>query len=179
MALFAARYAQAFAEVVAARHLDVAAVQQQLADFAATLAGSRDLREVMGNPSIPQEQKLKVIDAIAVKIGFLHEVRNFIAVLAEHDRLLALDEVMAEYRAVMDAEQGIVEVTVSSAHPLAAEDRADLEEKIASLARAKIHAIYCEDASLLGGVVVRIGSTVYDGSVRGRLQQLKEVLVAQ
>ncbi|MHB1020863.1 MAG: ATP synthase F1 subunit delta [Acidobacteriaceae bacterium] len=179
MALFAARYAQAFAAVVVADKLDVAVVQQQLADYSATLTGSGDLREVLGNPSIPKDQKLKVVDAIAGKIGLFQQVRNFIAVLMEHDRLLSLDEVIVEYSAVMDAQQGIVVAEIFTTSPLGQPERAGLEEKIAVMANAKIRAIYREDASLLGGVVVRIGSTVYDGSVRGQLQQLKQELVAQ
>lgn len=179
MALFAARYAQAFAEVVTAEKLDVAAVRQQLADFSATLAGSKNLCEVMGNPSIPKDQKLKVVDAIAEKVGLFRQVRNFVAVLMEHDRLLSLDEVLTEYSAVMDAQQGIVVAEIFTAHPLERQDQIALEEKISTLAKGKIRATYCEDASLLGGVVVRIGSTVYDGSVRGQLEQLKQELVAQ
>ncbi len=66
---------------------------------AGTLAGSRELREVLMNPSIATEQKLKVLDAIAGRIGMFPQVRNFIAVIMDHRRLAELNEILAEYHA--------------------------------------------------------------------------------
>jgi F-type H+-transporting ATPase subunit delta len=177
MAVFAPHYARAFAQVVAAKKLDVAAAQQQLRDFAGTLAGSRELHEVLLNPSIPEEQKLRVLDAIAGKIGMLREVRNFIAVIMDHHRLGSLDEILAEYDLVADEGSGIAEAEITSARPLNDEDRATLEEQVAKLAGGRVRASYKEDSALLGGAVVKIGATVYDGSVRAQLQQLKERLI--
>ncbi len=95
MSVLSLRYAHAFAPVVTAARLDVATVQQQLADFSGTFAGSHELREVLMNPSIPNEQKLKVLDAIAGRIGMFSQVRNFLAVIMEHQRLDELDEILA------------------------------------------------------------------------------------
>ena len=78
---------------------------------------------------------------------------------------------------MVDEHAGATEARITSAHPLNAEDRAQLEAQIAKLAGARVRASYAEDASLLGGAVVEIGSTVYDGSVRAQLQQLKQKLV--
>ncbi|NYF79529.1 ATP synthase F1 subunit delta [Granulicella arctica] len=178
MAVFAPRYAHAFAEVVASKRLDVVAAQQQLRDFAGTLAGSSDLHEVLLNPSIAEEQKLKVLDAIASRIGMFREVRNFIAVIMDHHRLAALDEILAEYALVADEGSGIAEAEITSALPLNEADRAALEAQVAKLAGGRVRASYHQDSSLLGGAVVRIGSTVYDGSVRAQLQQLKERLIS-
>jgi F-type H+-transporting ATPase subunit delta len=173
----APRYARAFAEVAESAKLDTAAAQQQMSDFADTLAGSGELREFLENPSIEIGKKLKVLDAIAARIGMLPQVRNFIAVILEHHRLPELDEILTEYREVVDAHAGAVEARITSSRPLNDEDRAQLEARIAKLAGARVRASYAEDATLLGGAVVEIGSTIYDGSVRAQLQQLKQRLV--
>jgi F-type H+-transporting ATPase subunit delta len=177
MSVLSLRYAHAFAAVAASSHLDVAAAQQQLSDFSGTLAGSHDLHEVLMNPSIPSEQKLKVLDAIAGRIGMFPQVRNFIAVIIDHQRLAELDEILTEYHAVADETAGMAEAEITSALPLNDQDRAELEAQVAKLAGGRVRTTYLQDATLLGGAVVRIGSTVYDGSIRAQLQQLKQKLV--
>lgn len=177
MSVLSLRYAHAFASVAAASHLETAPAQQQLQDFAGTLADSRELREVLMNPSIETAQKLKVLDAISGRIGMFPQVRNFLAVIMDHQRLDELDEILTEYHAVADEQSNIAEAEITSAHPLNDQDRAELEAQVAKLAGGKIRATYSEDATLLGGAVVRIGSTVYDGSIRAQFQQLKQKLV--
>jgi F-type H+-transporting ATPase subunit delta len=177
MASSSPRYARAFAEVAASAKLDAAEAQKQLSDFAETLAGSHDLREFLGNPSIEIAKKLKVLDAIAARMGMFPQVRNFVAVILEHHRLTELDEIRAAYRDLVDTSEGAVEARVTSARALNAEDRKQLESQMAKLAGARVRATFAEDASLLGGAVVEIGSTIYDGSVRAQLQKLKHTLV--
>ena len=147
-------------------------------EFAATLAESRELREVLTDPSIPSEQKLAVVDALAERLGLMREVRNFIAVIMDHQRLGEFGEIVTAYGDVADVNRGVTEAEVTSAHELAEEDRRSLEAKIATLAGTAVRVSYGLDAALLGGAVVRIGSTVYDGSVRAQLEQLKETLVS-
>jgi F-type H+-transporting ATPase subunit delta len=162
---------------VASKNLDAAASRQQLDDFTQTLAGSRELREVLMNPSIPNPQKLKVLDAIASRIGMFPEVRNFVAVVMDHDRLAVLNEMAAEFAAVSDEQAGLADVEITSARALNDEDRVALEARVAKLAGGRVRATYREDNTLLGGAVVRIGSTVYDGSIRAQLMQLKQRLM--
>jgi F-type H+-transporting ATPase subunit delta len=95
----------------------------------------------------------------------------------EHQRLAELDEILAEYRLVADEQSHMAEAEITSAHPLDDEDRRELEAKVAKLAGGRVRATYHQDPTLLGGAVVRIGSTVYDGSIRAQLQQLKQRLV--
>jgi F-type H+-transporting ATPase subunit delta len=173
----APRYARAFAEVVEAAKLDASATQQQLGDFAATLVGSSELRELLGNPSIEMVKKLKVVDAIAARLKMFPQVRNFVAVILDHQRLGELDEILAAYHELADEHAGAVEAKITSFRELDAQDKAGLEAQIEKLARARVRATYAQDASLLGGAVVEIGSTVYDGSVRAQLQTLKQRLV--
>ncbi|WP_348268368.1 ATP synthase F1 subunit delta [Edaphobacter paludis] len=177
MSALTLRYAHAFASVAASNHLDSNAAQQQLRDFSETLADSHELREVLMNPSIVNEQKLKILDAIVSRIGMIPQVRNFLAVIMNHQRLAELDEIITEYHEIADEQSGLAEAEITSARPLNNEDRVELEAQVAKVAGGRVRATYREDAALLGGAVVRIGSTVYDGSLRGQFQQLKRKLV--
>jgi len=178
MSVVALRYANAFADVTKSRQLDIPAVERQLGDFKATLAGSQDLREVLMDPSIARTQKLKVLDAIAGRLGMSSEARNFLAVIIDHQRLGELDDILTEYHAIADEQSGMVEAEITSARDLSPADRAELESQVEKLAGGRVRTSYRQDSSLLGGAVVRIGSTVYDGSIRAQLQQLKQRLVS-
>ncbi len=134
MSVVSLRYAHAFASVAESSHLDSNAAQRQLRDFSETLADSHELREVLMNPSISADQKLRVLDAIAGRIGMLPQVRNFIAVIMDHQRLAELDEILTEYHAVADEQSGLAEAEITSAHPLNDADRAELEAQVARLA---------------------------------------------
>jgi F-type H+-transporting ATPase subunit delta len=178
MAAVDLRYARALAAVVSNQKLDVVAAQGELNDFAATLEASAELREVLENPSIPEPQKLKVLDAIAAKAGMSRTVRNFIAVITHHQRLHELREMVSSFASIVDEQAQVAEAEIVSAHTLDEANRKLLEDRIAKLTGLQtVHATYSEDKTLLGGAVVTIGSTVYDGSIRAQLAQLKERLV--
>ena len=174
----ATRYAAAFASVVASANLDPAAAQQQLSDFAQTLHGSHDLREILMDPSIPSDQKLAVLDALAERMGLTRETRNLIAVVIDHRRLGEFDEIVAAYHRVADTNQGVTEAEVVSARELNEDDRKQLEAKVANLAATAVRVTYRLDPALLGGAIVRIGATVYDGSLRGQLDGMRRTLTS-
>lgn len=178
MADFAARYARAFADVVQGVHVPVNEVNGQLADFLGTLRQSADLRQALFNPALAVDVRVRVIDALASRLHLGREVRNFLAVLLQHDRMSAVEEIVAEFRAEMDRRQGISEIEVVSARRLDPDERRQMEQQAARLAGTQVRARFREDNSLIGGAVVRIGSTVYDGSVRGRLERMKQELMA-
>jgi len=179
MAAVDLRYARALAAVVADQKLDIAAVQGELADFAATLAGAADLREVLQNPSIPEPEKLRLLDAIAARAKMSKVVRNFVALLARHERLHELAEMVNDFGSLVDEETHMADAEIVTARPLDAAGRTLLEQQIAKLTGGqKVRSTYREDAALLGGAVVRIGSTVYDGSVRAQLRQLRQRMIA-
>jgi F-type H+-transporting ATPase subunit delta len=178
MAAFVARYANAFLEVVTAAKLDTAAIDRQFADFLATWKGSPELREFFANPAIPAAQKVGVLDKLNAKLGLQKELRNLLAVLIDNDRIGAVAEVAELYRRQLQAQLGIRQAEIVTARELGAEEREALAAEIGKLAGTRIEASFKLDASILGGTVVRIGSTVYDGSVRGRLNRLKEALIA-
>ena len=179
MAAVAQLYARAFADAAADAHLDMDAAMKQLQQFGAAFAESHDLRELMLNPAVPAEQKLRVIHGICAKIHALPQVKNFLAVLMQRDRMGELEEVIEQARQEMDRRSGIVEAEIVTARELNAEQRKQIEHRVAALAgRAQVRAKYSRDTSLLGGVKVRLGSTVYDGSIAGQFQRMKTQLSA-
>jgi F-type H+-transporting ATPase subunit delta len=178
MAAFAARYARAFADVVASARLDAAALDRQLNDFLGTWDGSAELRELFVNPAVPATQKVAILDKLNEKLGLQKELRNLLAVLINNDRIGLVHEVAAAWRAEMQERLGIRQAEIVTARELSGKERDDLIAGVGKLAGSRIEATFKLDDSIIGGTVVRIGSTVYDGSVRGRLERLKEALIA-
>jgi F-type H+-transporting ATPase subunit delta len=178
MPAFVSRYARAFADVVGSARLDTTAIDRQLADFLATWDGSAELREFFANPAVGATQKVAVLDKLNAKVGMQKELRNLMAVLINNDRIAHVHEVADAYRAELQERQGIRHAEIVTARELAEPERGSLLESVSKLARAKVQATFKLDKDILGGTIVRIGSTVYDGSVRGRLERLREELAA-
>jgi F-type H+-transporting ATPase subunit delta len=179
MAAVAQLYARAFADVASSTGVDGQAAMDQLNAFDAAFAESRDLREILSNPAVPMDQKLKVLDAICGRIQAMKQVRNFLAVLVDRDRMGELPEILAETRTELDRRNGVVEAEIVTARELSSDQREEFEASIARMSgHERIRANYRLDASLLGGALVKVGSTVFDGSVRGQLQRLKEQLAS-
>lgn len=170
-------YARAFADVVVGGKLDPARLMQELRDLEAMLRASESLRRVLENPSIPGEQKRAVVDAIAKKQGMSRPVRNFILVVTEHRRLPLFSDILREVEQVLNDRLGIADAEVVSARELEDSERRLLENEIARLTGKSVRARYERDSSLLGGAVVKVGSTIYDGSVKGQLERIREQLV--
>jgi F-type H+-transporting ATPase subunit delta len=178
MAAFVSRYARAFADVVTSAKLDTVALDKQLNDFLGTWDGSPELRELFANPAVPAIQKVALLDKMNAQLGLQKELRNLLAVLINNDRIGQVQEVADAYRTELEERQGIRQVEVVTARELEEQEIKVLVAGIGKLAGAEVKAIFKLDKSILGGTVVRIGSTVYDGSVRGRLERLKEALIA-
>ena len=168
----------ALADVVIDARLDSAGIDGQLQDFASTLNDSTELREVLSSPSFNLEKRVAILDSLNAKMSLGREVRNFIAVLMRNGRLHAFDEVLAEYRREINLRSGVADATVTSARKLDEGERREIEQQAATLAGKQVRATFQEDSSLIGGMILRIGSTVYDGSVSGRLARLKDQLIA-
>ncbi len=176
MAVVTGRYARAFAEVIAAQKADAEKAVEELTQFSAMIAESADLRNVFQNPSVSNDQKIKLLDAIVKKMGASRLLRNFLAVLIEHHRVGQIEDVTRQFKQDLDERMGIAAAQVSSARELTAAEKKSLEKQLSTATGKTIRATYSEDASLLGGAVVRVGSTIYDGSVRGRLEKIKETI---
>lgn len=178
MAAFVSRYARAFADVVASAKLDPAAIDSQLGDFLATWDGSTELRELFANPAVAATQKVVILDKLNATMGLQNELRNLIAVLITNNRVGHIHEVAEAYRAELQERMGIRQAEIVTARELGDQERGTLVAGVGKIAGSQIQASFKLDKSILGGTVVRIGSTVYDGSVRGRLERLREALIA-
>ncbi|MGB3629976.1 MAG: ATP synthase F1 subunit delta, partial [Terracidiphilus sp.] len=162
MPAFVSRYATAFAEVVTDAKLDATAIDRQLTDFLATWEGSPELRTFFVNPAAPAIQKVAILDKLNAKLGMQKQLRNLIAVLINNDRIGHVAEVAAAYRRILQEQLGIRPAEIVTARELSKDERNSLTAEVAKLAGGKIDASFTLDQSILGGTVVRIGSTVYD-----------------
>ena len=176
MASVAGSYARAFADVVLQFKLDADRAIAELRTIAKLLAESTELRRVWENPAIPAEQKRGVLDVIVKRGGISKQVRNLMAVLIDHRRVRFLERIVAQLEKDLDARLGLAEAQVTSARELGDAEKRILESQVAKLTGKKVRATYGRDASLLGGAVVRVGSTIYDGSVKGQLERIKEAI---
>ncbi len=173
MALVHSRYARAFADVVFDLKLNANAVVQQVRALVDVVNSSAELRRVWENPSIPADQKRGLLDAIVARLGALKPVRNFVAVLIDHHRIAALPDIARQFELELNHRLGFTEAEVASARPLSDDEKSALEAQIGRLTGRRVRATYTTDQELLGGAVVKLGSTIYDGSVKGQLEKLK------
>ena len=176
MAAVTARYARAFADAVFNLKMDAVQAQNDVSQFASMVSTSPELRSLMDNPAVPLAQKLNLIDALVATTGASKQVRNFIAILVEKRRLRLLTEIAAQLKAEINDRLGVAEAEVASARELSAEERSLLEERLKKVTGKMIRAAYERDPGVIGGAKVRVGSTIYDGSVRGQLRKLRETL---
>jgi F-type H+-transporting ATPase subunit delta len=176
MAAVASRYARALVEVVLEQKIDPDVARQQLNAIVNAIHESTDLRRVWESPSVSAEQKRAVLDALARQIGAARQIRNFIAILIDNRRIAMLDDVAKQFDSELNAQLGLAEAEILSARPLSPDGKRVLESQLERLTGKKVRATYSSDPELLGGVVVRVGSTIYDGSVRGQLLKMKQEL---
>ena len=176
MASVAATYARAFADVVFDSRLDAGRAVGGLRRITGLFTGSVELRRVWENPAVPAEQKRKLLDAIVKQEGIDKPVRNLVAVLIDRRRLSFLSRIVEQLEKELNARLGFAEAQISSARELGDAEKRTLEAQIAKTTGKKVRASYGLDPSLLGGAVVRIGSTIYDGSVKGQLEKIKEAI---
>jgi F-type H+-transporting ATPase subunit delta len=176
MASVASTYARAFADVVLSAHLDASRAVGGLREIARLLAESADLRRVWENPAVPAEQKRNLLDAIVQREGIDKPVRNLVAVLIDHRRVQFLPRIVEQVEKEIDARLGFAEAQISSARELSGPEKQVLEKQIEKTTGKKVRARYALDSSLLGGAVIRVGSTIYDGSVKGQLERIREAI---
>lgn len=176
MASVASTYAQAFADVVLDERLDAQRALGGLKRIIGLLEESVELRRVWENPAVPAEQKRGLLDAIVKREGIERPVRNLVAVLIDHRRIQFLAAITAQLEKELDARLGFAEARITSAHELGDAEKRSLEAQVEKITGKKVRAHFGLDASLLGGAVIRVGSTIYDGSVKGQLERIKEAI---
>ena len=172
------QYANALADIALAQGAAEPATKQ-LADFGAAYAESAELRTFLGSPNISIEAKHGVLEKIAARIGASKIIRNFLLVIADHHRAHILPEIIAAFQQVIRQRQGVAEADISSAVQLNDTQKAQFVSSLTKLTGKKIEPKYSLDPALLGGAVVRIGDTIYDGSLRSRLNGLRARLAEQ
>jgi F-type H+-transporting ATPase subunit delta len=172
------QYANALADVALAQGAADAALKQ-LADFEAAFVESSELRNFLTSPGVPREAKHGIIEKIAARIGAGKIIRNFLFVISDHQRSHILPEIVAAFQDVIRQRQGIAEAEISSAVELSAPQKKKFAQTLERLTGKKIQAKYSLDPALLGGAVVRVGDTIYDGSVRNSLNEMRARLAAE
>ena len=169
----ARRYAAALADVVAERG-EARQVQEELAAWELMIKNNAQLQEVLRNPTIPYDQKQKVLSTLIARTRVRPLTANFLQVLLQNQRLTELGEVNKRFAQVLDERSGVVSAEVRTARPVPESSQQALRDKLMALTGKQVRLSFATDAELIGGIVTRIGSTVYDGSVRTQLQQVKE-----
>lgn len=178
MKAVAQRYARALADVAVAQK-KAEEVRKDLATFAAILQESVDLRNLLASPAVAREKKHAVIDALAKRVGASGAVRNFLFVLVDNRRAGMLAEIREAFEAQLLDRMGVTLALVTSAREMSSSEKAELGKALERLTGKRVEAEYKQDAGLIGGAVVRIGSTVYDGSVRQQLNRLRVSLAQE
>lgn len=181
MAAVAARYARAMVEVVTRPGAPATpdAVRAELRAFLEAYESSDELRNVLANPAVPAPRKRALVERLAQPLGLSRISRNFLFVLLDNRRVNLLDQILRSFDNMLDERLGVARADVTSAAEVSKESRELIEQSLRRLTGRQVRAQYAVDPSLLGGVVTRIGSTVYDGSVRERLRQIRERLAAE
>jgi len=176
----ASRYAAALADVVLAPGSTVTPEQAlaQLSALEGLLSESTGLRNVLLSPSVAASRKRAAVRRIGESLDMPPTVRNFLYVIIDHRRVGLLKTIRQEVEAQFDARRGVVRALVTSARPLFASQRTDIEAALERRTGKKIRGEYMTDESLIGGVLVRAGSRVLDGSVRGQLETLRRRLTS-
>ena len=169
------RYARALVEVVVApgsvnKPEEIVA---QLRSMEQLLSDSHDLRAALMTPAIPTSRKRAVIGKFAETLGLSQVVRNFLFVILDHHRIAQLSEMREAFERLIDEHLGFVRADVTSAEPLEQSQNVALRGELARLTGKQIRPHFSVDPTLLGGIVARVGSTVYDGSVRGQMEAMR------
>ncbi len=175
------RYAKALVDAlssspaVADPHVSLRALQE----FVDLMGQSRDLELVMYSPSVLPRRKRAVIEKIAGRMQFDRMIQNFLFVLIDHRRLPLLREISDMSFVILDERLGFLRARISAAAPLSQDEENQIAEKLGRITGKRIRVEFNVEPELIGGVVARVGSTVYDGSVLGRLRSIGERLNAE
>jgi F-type H+-transporting ATPase subunit delta len=175
------RYAHALVDIVMApgSPLQPEAAVSQLAAVEALLKESTELRTALATPAIPTSRKRAVMGDLMEKTGASELIRNFIFVVINHRRIASISDIREAFELQLDERQGVVRAEITSAAPLSEQLSSGLESGLSKLTGKRMRLTFGVEPELLGGAVARLGSTVYDGSVRGELRELGRKLAAE
>jgi F-type H+-transporting ATPase subunit delta len=173
LSVVATRYAKALADVTTtATGLPPEAALAQLRTFESALNASRELLNALTTPAVPVARKRAVVARLASALELSPIARNFLLVLIDHRRIALLSAILQRFDLIVDERLGFARAEVSSPRELTEVQRGAINAQLERITGKRIRTRFAVDQALIGGVVARIGSTVYDGSVRGQLQTL-------
>lgn len=172
----ARRYSVALADVVIASG-ETESIKSELEILGTLFAANADLHNVFSNPAIAQANKIKVLDGLLAKTQPSKTTANFLKVLLQNGRLGDLGAINIRFAAVLEERSGHVNAKITSARELPPEEKAEFESNLENITGKKVTINYSIDREIIGGVITRIGSTVYDGSVKTKLETLREQLI--
>ena len=172
----ATRYARALLDVAVREKGDLQRIEQELAVFVDLFTEHPTLAKVLLNPAIPVQRKHAAVAELVGRLKMSSVLAKLIALLAERDRLVLLPELLASYRERLLDHQNVVRAEVTTAVPLAADRTQAIRHGLAQLTGRTVTLATTVNPSIIGGVVARIGSTVYDGSVTTQLRKMKQRL---
>jgi F-type H+-transporting ATPase subunit delta len=152
-------------------------IEQELAAFAELFNQHPTLQKVLLNPAVPVPQKRAAVIALTDRAQALPIVAKLLVVLAERDRLVLVPDLLAQYRERLLDYQNVVRAEVTTAMPLGTDRAKAIEASLARVTGRTVRLATAVDPAIIGGVVARIGSTIYDGSVTRQLQKMKARLV--
>lgn len=177
----ASRYAKALVDVATAPGAKIEPRQMiaQLRDFEAALSSATELRHILLSPAVPPARKRAVVGRIGETLGIARLVRNFLYVVIDHRRIELVGDICDAFESLLDERLGVVRADVAAAGALTDEEQQAIAAQLARLSGKRVRAQFAIDGALIGGVTARIGSTIYDGSVRGRLQELGRRMTAE
>ncbi len=178
MKALAQRYASALVDV-AIENGTAQQVKNELAAFVGLLGESTDLVNFLASPAVTRPSKHAVIEKLAARLGASQTLRNFLFVVVDHRRSLLLAQLQEAFEALLYARLGVAEAQVTSVEELTAAQKAELTQVLERLTGKRVEARYALDPGLIAGAVVRVGSTVYDGSVREQLNWLRARLASE
>ena len=171
----AKRYANAFFEI-AEEERQLEKYYNELSGFSAIIDGNADLKEFLANPIFDQKEKKAVVESILAKTGVSGVTANFLKLLADKQRIVILKDIVESYHELMDEALKTVRVNVRTAFPLQSELVKKLQESLETQTGKQVQMTVSEDQSLLGGIVVRVGDTLYDNSIKTQLNNIRNLL---
>ena len=167
----ARRYASALADVVIERR-EEREVQQEIEFWASMIQGNPQLKEVFANPTVAYDQKQKVLEELISRTRVRQTTASFLRVLLRNQRLAQLPEVSERFGQVLDERGGVVAAQITTARPIPEELKKSLHDALTSATGRTVRLSFATDETIIGGMVARIGSTVFDGSVQNHLERL-------
>lgn len=173
------RYAKALFDVALSENTELARIGRDLTEVTALITENTELRLALERVGVPDQARVAVMEQVADRLGVTTQVKKLLVMLTASRKLELLKDLETAYNERLLAHQNIVRAEVTSAVPLSQDRTAALADSLSKVTGKKVELQVSVDPELLGGVVARIGSTVYDGSVKTQLQRLRQELVEQ